>query len=134
MLHKRLADYFSAIESAVQRLTDERDIERYEEEVLTPDRVNLRLRLRFANGRLLEVSEALVATAGGLQTLGYRYHCQDRQQALVFRYDDTPHFPGLATFPHHKHLPEQVITATKPALMLVLEEAAMPASSLPDQP
>ena len=75
MLHKRLADYLSAIESAVQRLTDERDIERYEEEVLTPERVNLRLRLHFANGRLLEVSEALVATTGGLQTLGYRYHC-----------------------------------------------------------
>jgi len=133
MQHKRLADYLSAIESAVQRLTDERDIERYEEEVLTPERVNLRLRLHFANGRLLEVSEALVATTGGLQTLGYRYHCQDRQQALVFRYDDTPHFPGLATFPHHKHLPEQVITATKPALMQVLEEAAMPAPSSPDE-
>nr|WP_253881088.1 MULTISPECIES: DUF6516 family protein [Microcystis] len=39
-----------------------------------------------------------------MEFLDYRYHFQDEQNNLVFRYDSTPHFPNLSTFPHHKHL------------------------------
>ena len=123
MLHKRLADYLAEVEIAVGRLA-EGYVERYEEEILTPERVNLRLRIRFVSGYLLEVSEAVIVAEGVLQNLGYRYHCQDSNQALVFRYDDTPHFPDLASFPHHKHLPDDVIATAAPVLVRVLEEAA----------
>ena len=84
----------------------------------------MRLRIRFVSGYLLEVSEAVVVAEDVLQTLGYRYHCQDGHQTLAFRYDDTPHFSELASFPHHKHLPDQVVSAAKPVLMRVIEEAA----------
>lgn len=133
MLHERLADYLAEVEGAVRALADGY-VERYEEEILTPERVNLRLRIRFASGYLLEVSEAVVVMGSALQTLGYRYHCQDGNQALAFRYDDTPHFPDLASFPHHKHVPDQVIAAAQPALGRVIEEAAALARLLPDQP
>jgi hypothetical protein len=123
MLHERLADYLAEVEDAVRALADGY-VERYEEEILTPERVNLRLRIRFASGYLLEVSEAVVVTGSVLHSLGYRYHCQDVNRTLAFRYDDTPHFPDLASFPHHKHLPDQVVSADKPALMRVIEEAA----------
>lgn len=133
MPHERLADYLAEIEGAVGTLV-EGYVERYEEEILTPERVNLRLRIRFTSGYLLEVSEAVVVVGGALQTLGYRYHCQDGNQALAFRYDDTPHFPDLASYPHHKHLPDRVIVAAKPALMQVVAEAATLARPLPDPP
>lgn len=133
MLHERLADYLAEVEAAVRSLADGY-VERYEEEILTPERVNLRLRIRFASGYLLEVSEAVVIAENALQTLGYRYHCQDGNQSLVFRYDDTPHFPDLASFPHHKHLPDRVIVAAQPALGRVIEEATALARPLPDQP
>ncbi|WP_374048215.1 toxin-antitoxin system TumE family protein [Thiothrix subterranea] len=42
----------------------------------------------------------------------------------MFRYDDTPHFPALPTFPHHKHTQETVIAHNKPDLLDVLHEAA----------
>lgn len=38
-----------------------------------------------------------------LGQLDYRYHFQDPAGRLIFRYDSTPHFPGLAHFPHHRH-------------------------------
>ena len=44
MLHERLADYLAEVEDAVRALADGY-VERYEEEILTPERVNLRLRL-----------------------------------------------------------------------------------------
>jgi len=33
----------------------------------------------------------------------YAYHYQTPDGIMIFRYDNTPHFPNLATFPHHKH-------------------------------
>lgn len=123
MLHKQLTAYLVEVEAAVKQYADAY-VERYEEEILTSERVNLRLRIRFASGYLLEVSEAVIVEEERLQTLGYRYHCQDVSRALAFRYDDTPHFPDLASFPHHKHLPDQVVSADKPALIRVIEEAA----------
>lgn len=76
----------------------------------------------------------MIVVGSALQTLEYCYHCQDRNQALAFRYDDTPHVPDLASFPHHKHVPDHVIAAAQPALERVTEEAAALARPLPDQP
>jgi hypothetical protein len=44
-----------------------------------PERVNLRIRLRFDNGYLLEIHEAVIIAGQGLAYLDYRYHCQDEQ-------------------------------------------------------
>ena len=49
MLHELLSQYLDHVESAVRRL-ENANVERYEEEILAFDRVNLRLRLRFSTG------------------------------------------------------------------------------------
>lgn len=121
LLHELLDQYFAKIEVAVARLPAY--TESYVEEILTAERINLRIRLRFENGALLEISEAIIVENGALKTLGYRYHLQRVDNELVFRYDNTPHFPDLASFPHHKHLRDAVIAARKPDLMDVLQEA-----------
>lgn len=121
--HESLTRYLERIESAVGALR-RAYIEYYGEELLTPTRANLRLRIRFESGRLLEISEALVIEGSELKHLDYRYHCQDHHSRLVFRYDSTPHFPGIATFPQHKHLPATVVGAERPEVTDVLVEAA----------
>ncbi len=50
-------------------------------------------------------------------------HFQDEKNSLIFRYDSTPHFPNLPNFPHHKHLPDKVISSQKPEIAQVLKEA-----------
>ncbi len=52
----------------------------------------------------------------------YAYHYQNAQTQLIFRYDNTRHFPDLATFPHHKHLPAQVIPSEEMDLERVIQE------------
>lgn len=121
LLHESLESYFAEIEAAVIHLPTY--TENYVEQILTSERANLRIRLRFENGELLEINEALIVKNGVLETLGYRYHLQRADDELVFRYDNTPHFPDLPSFPHHKHLRDAVVASHKPELLNVLREA-----------
>lgn len=122
MLPDALRDYFERIESAVLDLEGVY-VERYQEEILTADRANLRIRIRFSEGFLLELNEAVVVEAGTIMQLDYRYHFQDERSRLIFRYDNTPHFPGLKHFPHHKHSESAVTDCERPSIPEVLEEA-----------
>ncbi|CCI04719.1 MAG: toxin TumE [Dolichospermum sp.] len=122
MLLKLLSDYLNQVEQAIVQC-ENAYVERYQEEILTSQRANLRIRLRFKQTHLLEINEAIVITDNYLEFLDYRYHFQDEKNNLVFRYDSTPHFPNLSTFPHHKHLPNDVISCHKPEITQVLKEA-----------
>ncbi|BBD63199.1 hypothetical protein NIES2109_60490 (plasmid) [Nostoc sp. HK-01] len=122
MLPNILSDYLNQVEQAIVQCQNVY-VERYEEEILTSQRANLRIRLRFNQTHLLEINEALLIIGNQLEFLDYRYHFQDERSCLVFRYDNTPHFPNLSTFPHHKHLPDDVISSAKPEITQVLKEA-----------
>ena len=54
----------------------------------------------------------------------YVYHYQAADGLMIFRYDNTPHFPALLSFPHHKHLSAgtSVVACTAPTLAQVLAE------------
>ncbi|OQX08595.1 MAG: hypothetical protein BWK73_25005 [Thiothrix lacustris] len=121
-MHELLEAYLNKVEEAVGALPAY--AESYTEEILTAERANLAFRLRFSNGFLLEVSAAMVVDAESLKTLGYRYHCQDASNTMLIRYDDTPHFRNLPTFPHHKHIKDAVIAHNEPDLLLVLQEVS----------
>ena len=124
MLLDFLSQYLGNIEAAVRKLEDIY-VERYEEEIVAANRVNLRVRVRFRSGHLLELNEAIIGEAGHIGHMGYRYHFQDAHNNLIFRYDNTPHFPGLETFPHHKHLPDEVAVVEQPSILKVIEEARL---------
>ncbi len=122
MPHEALKNYLGGIEHAILQCGDTH-VERYVEEILTPERANLRIRLRASNGDLLEIHEAVVIVDGELAHLDYRYHCQDGENHLRFRYDSTPHFRDLPSFPHHKHLPDgQVVATDKLSMAKVTQE------------
>lgn len=123
MLPNILSSYLNQIEQAIQQYSDAY-VEYYEEEILNLERTNLRIRLRFHQEYLLEINEAIIIIDNQLEFLDYRYHFQDEKNQLVFRYDSTPHFPNLSNFPHHKHLPENVISSEKPKIIQVLREVA----------
>jgi hypothetical protein len=76
MLHNALKDYLDGVEQAILQCGHVY-VERYVEEILTPVRANLRIRLRTSGGHLLEIHEAVVVADDRLVHLDYRYHCQD---------------------------------------------------------
>jgi len=49
--------YFERVQALIKRLPAV-EIERYEEQILAKERGNLRVRLRFSDNSLLEISEA----------------------------------------------------------------------------
>ena len=122
MLHDILSHYLEDIENSIRKL-ESVNVEIYEEEVLTSSRVNLKIRVRFLSGNLLELNEAVVLEANQITHLGYRYHFQDHHNNIFFRYDNTPHFPDLKSFPHHKHLGNKVVESNMPLILNVIEEA-----------
>jgi hypothetical protein len=123
MLPNILSDYLNQLEQAIIQYQNVY-IERYDEEILTSQRVNLKIRLRFNQTHLLELNEAIIISGNQLEFLDYRYHFQDENNCLIFRYDSTPHFPNLSTFPHHKHLPDATVSSNKPEITKVLAEVA----------
>lgn len=124
MLLDYLSKYLNNIEGAVRNLQGVY-VERYEEEVLTADRINLKIRIRFQTGHMLEINESFIGEEYQIIHLGYRYHFQDAKNKMVFRYDNTPHFPALATYPHHKHLSNRVIPFDQPSIIEAIEEAKL---------
>ncbi len=118
-----ISAYLSRIEQQLLSLPN-LYVEQFNATILTPERANLKLRIRFQCKSLLAISEAISVVDSQVTQLDYRYHFQDENNQMLFRYDNTPHFPSLETFPHHKHLPDAVIAADKPDLTQVFQEAS----------
>jgi len=121
MLHNVLREYLGKVAESIDNL-DTIYIEKYEEEILTPDRCNLRIRIRFSDHHLLEINEALIVFEENLQHLNYRYHYQDATNTLIFRYDNSPHHPDISTFPDHKHVFDEVMKTDKPSIQEIIDE------------
>jgi len=89
---------------------------------LSPNTGYVEGEITFIDSSRLVFFEFLRQTATGLDREKYRYHFMDAHNQLVFRYDDAPHHPGVATFPHHKHLPTGVTDSPAPRFAEVLAE------------
>jgi len=68
-----------------------------------------------------------VDVSRGIERYKYKYQYQDSTNEMIFRYDMAPHFSGISTFPHHKHIKtknksEQVIESNTPTLREVIDE------------
>ena len=124
MLPNHLSKYLESVERAVRKL-EGAYVERYEEEILTVNRINLRIRIRFQTGNMLELNEAIIGKKNQIMHMGYRYHFQDSNNNVVFRYDNTPHFQKLDTYPHHKHTLDGVVAVDQPTIFAVIEEVAL---------
>ena len=53
--------------------------------------------------KILEIVEVIKVTDQQLSVTKYKYHFQNADDCLIFRYDNAPHHKEIDTFPHHKH-------------------------------
>ncbi|MFN5725694.1 MAG: toxin TumE, partial [Pseudanabaena sp.] len=89
MSPKILQDYFDEIDQLLRNSANIY-VEEFKVSSLTSERANLRLKVRFAFKYLLAVSEIIVVVDNQIEYIDYRYHFQDAQNNLIFRYDSTP--------------------------------------------
>jgi Family of unknown function (DUF6516) len=87
---------------------------------IEPNRYRIVLEIEFSSGVQLFVKDYLFEDG----RRKYSYHCQDSAGNLVFRYDNAPHWTGLSTFPHHKHLPDAVVESPPMSLESICKEIA----------
>ena len=62
----------------------------------------LRGNVIFQDDSLLHFRE-FVSIGAEVERMVYAYHYQRADSALIFRYDNTPHYPDLPNAPHHRH-------------------------------
>jgi len=79
-------------------------------------------RLKFHDGSLLEFDEVIIFRNEQIVKLRYAYHYQNESGEMIFHYDNTPHYPNIFTYPHHKHVGSAVEPAQVPDLSEVLRE------------
>lgn len=79
--------------------------------------------IQFYDGSQLDLAEQVEKVSyREVKRVSYKYHYQQVDKTLIFRYDDSPHYPKLLTFPHHKHVKDKVYEAQAPNLTEVLRE------------
>ena len=54
----------------------------------------------FVDNSVLFIREVVLSEL----TFKYAYHWQDGEGHLICRWDNSPHWPEVPTFPHHKHI------------------------------
>ena len=82
----------------------------------------LRGNLDFIDGSSQYFRELFIGR-GRKQKKTYTYHYQDGEGKLIFRYDNSPHYPDLSNAPDHKHQTDgSVISSDPPDLEPVLRE------------
>lgn len=52
----------------------------------------------------------------------YSFHYRDRQGLMLFRYDNAPHHPELSSFPDHKHIGNNTVSAAPQTIKDILNE------------
>ncbi len=94
-----------------------------------PDQAYLHGHIVWINGSELHWMEYCDAELDAVKKLRFSYHLQDKNHALVFRYDNAAHKPQLP-YKEHKHFldgdnKQLIIQANAPTLHHVVEESAL---------
>lgn len=116
-----LYHYLVRLESVLQARQD------IEVETLTVDVLTIGVKFQsgvyFYDGSYLSIVEVLEPIGSrGYNRINYKFHYQNKEGELIFRYDNAPHYPHLSTFPSHKHVGKAVVEAEPPDLNDVLAE------------
>lgn len=84
--------------------------------------VYLKGNLVFVDSSILEIAIFVTETRDAVIVEKYRLHYMQSNGQMLFRYDNAPHHPEIASYPHHKHTSDQIIPSTEPSLKDVIKE------------
>ena len=103
----KIDEYLASLERG---LSQNLQISKIEEPItlLTSDDFNglIHCRVIFWDGSFLDIHEVVSTELGYPVRINYAYTYL-RNDQRVFRYDNAPHHPEIATHPHHKHIGPQ---------------------------
>ncbi len=72
--------------------------------------------------KLIDKSLLYITEVHTMNYQKYSYHWQDKEGKTIIRWDNSPHWKEIETFPHHKHIGEQVLPSSRATIKDVLKE------------
>jgi hypothetical protein len=98
------------------------EVEQLSFNIFSNQRGIIKGRLKFHDQSLLDFGEVVNSQNRQIIKLRYAYHYQNELGELIFRYDNSPHYPNIPTYPHHKHIGSAVVPTPAPDLSRILRE------------
>jgi hypothetical protein len=89
----------------------------------SPSTAYLKGEIFFADGSSLAVFQHVRITESGIIITDYRYHYMNAEKKMIFRYDNAPHHVEIYTYPHHKHISDEIYACAMPYFKEVMDEA-----------
>jgi hypothetical protein len=119
----KITDYFSKLEISLRQNPSVVRVDEPQTYFISDDANGLlKFRVHFWDDSFLEIYEVVSTELGYPVRVSYAY-AYFRANEPVFRYDNAPHHPEIATFPHHKHISSTKIVPTdQPTLGQILSE------------
>jgi len=119
----KITDYFSKLEKSLRQHPSIVRVDEPQAYFISDDANGLlKCRAHFWDDSFLDIYEVVSAELGYPVRIAYSY-AYFRAVRSVFRYDNAPHHPEIATFPHHKHIAsEKIIPTDQPTLGQILAE------------
>jgi len=71
----------------------------------------------------IEFSEYIAIKFGEIIKLKYRYTIVDNKNNVLIRWDNAPHHKHLLTYPHHKHVGNNILPSKEVWIWDILDEA-----------
>ena len=99
----QVIDYFSEIQSLIRSSIFVENVD-VEYEVKSRGIGIVHGLLGLIDGSTLQFMELANIKSDKVVHLKYRFHLMNVNGEMVFRYDNAPHHPEVATHPHHKHV------------------------------
>ena len=99
----QVIDYFSEIQSLIRSSIFVENVD-VEYEVKSRSIGIVHGILGLIDGSTLQFMELVNIKRDKMTRLKYRFHLTNVTDEMVFRYDNAPHHPEIATYPHHKHV------------------------------
>jgi len=89
-----------------------------------PDSAFISGLITFTDGSKLHFKEFVVFKPNDFKVLKYGYNYLDKNEALIFRYDNAldPQAKKLSTYPEHKHTLKGLLSAPRPTFREILLE------------
>ncbi len=116
-----IEEYFKLIEDLLKQSTVVR-AQDIQFDKRTSTKGYIRGNIYFKDDSMLHFRE-FVNIGDGIDRFVYAYYYQNKDGVMVFRYDNSNHYPNLSTAPHHKHTSDNdVLAAQPPDLGIVLKE------------
>lgn len=91
-------------------------------EQLSPNTGYIDGEIFFTNSYRLSFFEFHCLIENNIERDKYKYHLMDGDNSLIFRYDNAPHHNNISSYPHHKHLPHEIVSSKPMDFSELIEE------------